>query len=261
MLLSALSSIVISPWPRTLIFFGSMPRSPSALVNAIGCAPPGMKMKIASGLRSLARCTKAEKSGLATGMRTEPTISPPASLKPCWNAGLRVDARAIVRDHRVDLLHAVLVGPRAEGLLELRNGQRGARDVGRLGGDDGGRRVHHHHELLGFRRHVGGGERFRRQREAGEDVDLVAHDQFLRETLGDVGRDAAGVLADEFDLLAGDRVAVLLHVELDGIVHLRGGVGELARVGHDQTDLDGLLRVRRGCRDQSRGKNQKRSSA
>ncbi len=42
-------------------------------------------MKINSGLRSLARCTKAEKSGLATGMRTEPTISPPAFLKASWN--------------------------------------------------------------------------------------------------------------------------------------------------------------------------------
>ena len=67
-----------------LIFFGSMPRSANALPSAAGCAPPGMKMKIASGLRSLARCTKAEKSGLATGMRTEPTISPPAALNAFW---------------------------------------------------------------------------------------------------------------------------------------------------------------------------------
>ena len=33
---------------------------------------------------------------------------------------------------------------------------------------------------------------FGREREAGEDVDLVAHDQFLRQALGDVRRDAAG---------------------------------------------------------------------
>ena len=39
-----------------------------------------------SGLMSLARWTKAEKSGLATGKRTEPMISPPASLKARWNA-------------------------------------------------------------------------------------------------------------------------------------------------------------------------------
>ena len=43
---------------------------------------------------------------------------------------------------------------------------------------------------------------------------------FLREALGDVRRDAAGVLADELDLLAGDGVAVLLHVELDAVVDL-----------------------------------------
>ena len=63
-----------------------------------------------------------------------------------------------------------------------------------------------------------------------EDVDLVARDQLLRQALGDVGRDAAGILADDLDLLAGDGVAVLLHVELDGVVHLRRRVGELAGV-------------------------------
>ena len=41
-----------------------------------------------------------------------------------------------------------------------------------------------------------------------------------------------------------DRIAMLLDVELDGIVHLRRGVGELARVGHDQTNLDGVGRLR-----------------
>ena len=87
----------------TLIFFGSMPRSASALPSAAGCAPPGTKMKIDSGLRSLARCTKAEKSGLATGMRTEPTISPPAALKASLERAFGVDARAVVGDHRVGL--------------------------------------------------------------------------------------------------------------------------------------------------------------
>ena len=90
---------------------------------------------------------------------------------------------------------------------------------------------------------VGGAERFRRQREAGQDVDLVAHHQFLRQALGDVRVRAAGVLADDFDFLAGDGVAVLLHVQLDAVVDLRRGVGELAGIGADDADLDGVLRA------------------
>ena len=85
MLFSA-ASAVVSPEPRMRVFFLSMPRSANALPSAAGCAPPGMKMKIDSGAMSLARCTKAEKSGLATGKRTEPTMLPPAALKALWNA-------------------------------------------------------------------------------------------------------------------------------------------------------------------------------
>jgi len=125
----------------------------------------------------------------------------------------------------------------------LRNGQRGAGDVRRLGGDGGSRRVHYHHEFLGFGGDVGGAECFRRQRKAREHVNLVTHDKLLRQTLGDVRIRAASVLTDDFDFLAGDGVAVLLDVQLDSVVHLRGSVGELTGVGHDQTDLDGALRV------------------
>ena len=85
MLFSA-SSNVISPWPRILVFCGVMPRLASALPIAAGCVPPGTKMKIASGLVSLARCTNAEKSGFATGIRTEPTILPPAASNARWKA-------------------------------------------------------------------------------------------------------------------------------------------------------------------------------
>jgi len=56
--------------------------------SAHAWAPPGTNKKIDSGLRSLARCTKAEKSGLATGMRTEPTISPPAALNSALFAAM-----------------------------------------------------------------------------------------------------------------------------------------------------------------------------
>ena len=49
---------------------------------------------------------------------------------------------------------------------------------------------------------------------------MIAHDQFLRQPFGEIGRYPADILADEFELLAGDRVAVLLHIELDAAVKL-----------------------------------------
>ena len=58
--------------------------------------------------------------------------------------------------------------------------------------------------------------------EAGDDVDLVVDDQFLREALG-VVRHAGVVLEDHFDLLAGDGRAVLLDIELDGGLDLLAG--------------------------------------
>ena len=65
--------------------------------------------------------------------------------------------------------------------------------------------------------------------------------------------DAGCILADQFDLLAGDHVAVLLHVELDAVVHLRGRIGELAGIGDEQTDLDGVLSA---CGNDSAGQAQ-----
>ena len=148
---------------------------------------------------------------MATGVLSAPTIVPPASVKPFANELFGVMARTVVGDQRIGLLDpALLEGPLAEGVVDLRDRQRGAHDIGRLLGDDRGGGVHHHHQLLGLRGDVGSAERLGRQGEAGEDVDLVADDQLLRQALGHVGRRAAGVLADDLDLLAGDLVAMLL---------------------------------------------------
>ena len=156
MLFSA-ASAVVSPEPSTLVFFLSMPRSAIALPSAAGCAPPGMKMKIDSGAMSLARCTNAEKSGLATGKRTEPTIVAAGRLEGALERALDVVARAVVGDHGVGLLDAALGRrPGAEGLHHLRQRHRGADHVGRLGDDHRGRGVHHHHELLRLGRDVAG---------------------------------------------------------------------------------------------------------
>ena len=95
--------------------------------------------------------------------------------------------------------------------------------------------------LRGERRH---GERGRRDAEAGDEIDLVVDDQFLRDALGVVGHRAV-VLEDDLDLLAGDGVAVLLHVELDGVVDLLAGRGLAAGHRQDQADLDGVLGLRR----------------
>jgi len=93
---------------------------------------------------------------------------------------------------------------------------------------------------------VGGGERVGREQESGQDIDAVTDNQFLCEPFRHVGRRTADVSADDLDLLAGDGVAVLLHVGLDAVVELDAGVGELAGQNVDQPDLDGALRAR-GC--------------
>ena len=127
-----------------------------------------------------------------------------------------------------------------------RHRDRRAREIGRLCGDDRGCRVHHHHELLRLRRYFRRGQCVGCQREAGEDVGAVTHDQLLRQPFGDLRGDAADILADHLDLLAGDRVTVLLHIEFDAVVELHAGIGELSGERQDDTDLDGVVCLR-GC--------------
>jgi hypothetical protein len=82
------------------------------------------------------------------------------------------------------------------------------------------------------------GERFRRQAEAGEEIHLVAHHQFLRKTLGDFRHRAGGVFLDDLDLAAGDGIAMFGHVGLDAVFHHLAVVGEGAGERSDQADLD-----------------------
>ena len=78
---------------------------------------------------------------------------------------------------------------------------------------------------------------------------MIADDELLGEPFGDVRRNAAGILADKFDFLAGNRVAVLLDVKLDAVVELGRGVGELAGIGQNYSDFHRVLRMARGRRD------------
>ena len=166
-------------------------------------------------------------------------------LEAFQKGGLGINARAVVGDHDVGVLQPVLLRrPGGERLVELRNRERDARHVRRLGGDDGGCRVHHHHELLGLGGNVGAGHRVGCQLKASQDIDVVARHQFLRQPFGDRRVDAADILADDFDSFAGKFVAVLLEIEFDAIVTLCRRVGKLARVRHDNADLDSILRMK-----------------
>ena len=118
------------------------------------------------------------------------------------------------------------------------------------GGDDLGH--------LRFGRDWRRGERERRQAEAHQHACVIVADQLLGEALGHVGR-AGVVLDDERDLLAGDRIAVLLNVELRGRALLFAGRGRRAGHRHDHADGHGIVvgqrRRRRAARRPGRGQD------
>ena len=171
-----------------------------------------------------------------------------AFLEGALEGRFGIVAGTVVGHHSVALLDAALGRPPSERVHDLRQGDRRADHVGRLGDNDRRGRVHHHHEFFRLLRDGGGSDRIRRQHPAGQDVHLVANDEFLRQPLGKVGRNAANVLADDLDLLAGNGVAVLLHVGLDAVLDLDAGVGELSGERQHEADLDGALRIRGGMR-------------
>ncbi len=140
--------------------------------------------------------------------------------------GLGIDARTIVGHQRIGLADALLIGPGAEGIIELRDGDAGAHDIGRLLGHDRGRRIHHHHQLLRFGGDFSRAERLGRQGKTGNDVDIVAHHQLLRQAPRHVGGRAARIALDDLDGLAGHFIAMLGQIEVDARLELVGGVGK-----------------------------------
>lgn len=186
--------------------FGFTPRSARALPNAAGCAPAGtdedrFRIDILGALDESGKVRIGDRHAdgadhLAAGL-----------LERGRERAFAVMAGTVVGCERVGLFRiALLHRPAPERRADLRQRERRAHGIVRFRRDDRGRRIHDDHELLGLLRNVGSGERVRRQNEARQDVDAVAHDQFLGEALGDVRGDAAGILADDFDLLAGDGV-------------------------------------------------------
>src|SRR6516164_3929812 len=141
-------------------------------------------MKAVSGLMSRMRCRNGAKSGLASGMRIDSTIWPPSSVKRCLNA---VSA-SVPGAHSLTSVTTRLLPFLAAHSPMIHDGC----DLG-----------------LGDERTIG---KHGRRDAAGDDVDLVVDDHLLHEPARVVGH--AGIVTEnDFDLLAGDHVAVVLHVE------------------------------------------------
>jgi hypothetical protein len=86
-----------------------------------------------------------------------------------------------------------------------------------------------------------------------EQIDVFPNDKLLREPRGDIRRDPTDAGSGPF---SSHGVAVLLHEQLDGIIHLCGCIRELAGIGQHQSDLDRILcggRRRHECTECNRG--------
>ena len=168
-------------------------------------------MKAVSGLMSRMRCRNGAKSGLASGMRIDSTICAAELGEALLERGFRFGARRPLVDQRDDALAAVLGRPLAHDPGRLRQNEAGAHEIGRRGGGHRGARDHDDGRDLGLGHELTIGKHGRRD-PAGDDVDLVVDDHLLHEPPRIVGH--PGVIAqDHLDLLAGDHVAVVLHVE------------------------------------------------
>ena len=157
---------------------------------------------------------------------------------------LGVVAGAVVGDQRHDLVDVVLQTPLRHRRRRLRQRERSAHDVGRLLGDHRRRRGGDDLRHFRFGRDRRDGERQRGEAEAHQRLGVVVGDEVLGEALGHVGR--AGIVLDlEDDLLAGDRVAMELDVEIGARLLLLAGGRLLAGHRHDQADGHDVVGERR----------------
>ena len=188
------------------------------------------------------RCRNGAKSGLASGMRSDSTTSPPPAVKRVLERGLRLDAGRPVVDQGHDALRAVLRRPFAHDPRRLAEREAGAHHVGRLVDRDRGAR--HHHD---GRRSSPASPAARSASAVGVmPMPMIAT---LSLTIISCTRRRAlsahaGVVADDqLDLAARDRVAVLLHVEPDAAAICRPTALKPAPViGMLDADLERLLR-------------------
>ena len=109
--------------------------------------------------------------------------------------------------------------------------------------DPGGGGIHDQGRHLGLLDQRRARDDVGRVDEAGQQVDVLAHDQLLDRDLGGIAARVLGVTLDQLDrVLAEPGVALLLHVEVHGAVDLLGEPRAAAGIGQDHADLDGLGR-------------------
>ena len=125
---SAVSSM-ISPLPKILILSGVTPRSAIDFMTAAGSLPAGTKTKTDSGLASLTRCTKAEKSGLVDRHAQRADDLAAGFLEGAMEGLLDVMAGRVIRHHGEGAFDALLVGPGPERFDQLRYRHRHAHAV------------------------------------------------------------------------------------------------------------------------------------
>jgi hypothetical protein len=153
-----------------------------------------------------------------------------------------VSASAPVVHERNDLLAAVFRRPVAHDHRRLAEREAGAHHERRAVDRDRCARDDHHGGDFRLRDKLG--ERERGRRDAREhDVDLVVDDHFLHDAACYV-RHPRVLAHDQLDLLAGDPVAVELHVELGARERLAADRLEAAGQRQASADLDDVLR---GC--------------
>ena len=150
--------------------------------------------------------------------------------------------------HDVHVAHAALVGIFRQRHRDLSRGHAVAAHVRVLGHDVRGRCVDDEDRHLRLRRHGPDGDRVGREDQPRQQVDVLLHDQLLREPLGVIGSDPAVVARDDLDLAAVDRVAVLFLEHGDDVVEFlaRGTAGARERI--DDADLDRRLLAEHGAR-------------
>src|SRR5207342_437703 len=128
-----------------------------------------------------------------------------------------------IADGRVGLLPTLLSGPFAERKSSLPLGERYARDIGRDARNSNAGRISDDEWNLGLGRQWCNRRSDRRTHHAEQNLHLIARDEFLRDSLANLGVGAV-VAFDDLDANAGWQVLhMLLGIEIHALLHFIAG--------------------------------------